>query len=165
MVLDDQNLCIQTSSSFIYGALPIRGDIYVVGDLDTGELAPPTAARRRRHVKLTACLCRDPLRLHPGVPAQHGPVAPDHAHAALRPVQARLRRPPLRQLPPVPPAAPPGNVPAPGLRAPRRSLGSGVLWVGGVLLHTRPGMCLLILDQVLRAFWSFLQWEITFSRC
>ncbi|XP_056908807.1 gigaxonin isoform X1 [Takifugu flavidus] len=36
MVLDDQNLCIQTSSSFIYGALPIRGDIYVVGDLDTG---------------------------------------------------------------------------------------------------------------------------------
>ncbi|CAF92569.1 unnamed protein product [Tetraodon nigroviridis] len=37
MVLDDQNLCIQTSSSFIYGALPIRGDIYVVGDLDTGE--------------------------------------------------------------------------------------------------------------------------------
>lgn len=45
MVLDDQNLCIQTSSSFIYGALPIRGDIYVVGDLDTGEwngrLPPP----------------------------------------------------------------------------------------------------------------------------
>lgn len=41
MVLDDQNLCIQTSSSFIYGALPIRGDIYVVGDLDTGEWTPP----------------------------------------------------------------------------------------------------------------------------
>lgn len=40
-MLDDQNLCIQTSSSFIYGALPIRGDIYVVGDLDTGEWAPP----------------------------------------------------------------------------------------------------------------------------
>lgn len=45
MVLDDQNLCIQTSSSFIYGALPIRGDIYVVGDLDTGEWAPPPPRR------------------------------------------------------------------------------------------------------------------------
>lgn len=136
MVLDDQNLCIQTSSSFIYGALPIRGDIYVVGDLDTGEWAPPPAAARR-HVKLTVCVCRNPLRLHPGVPAQHGPLAPDHAHAALRPVQARLRRPPLRQLPPVPPSAPPGNVPAQSLRAPRRSVGFGfgVLWVGGSSAH------------------------------
>ncbi|XP_051918030.1 gigaxonin [Hippocampus zosterae] len=36
MFLDDQNLCIQTSSSFVYGAVPIGGSIYVVGDLDTG---------------------------------------------------------------------------------------------------------------------------------
>lgn len=51
MILDDQNLCIQTSSSFIYGALPIRGDIYVVGDLDTGEWtpAPPAALGPRQH--------------------------------------------------------------------------------------------------------------------
>lgn len=158
MVLDDQNLCIQTSSSFIYGALPIRGDIYVVGDLDTGEWPRPPLPRpplpRPPSLKVTLCLCRNTLRLHPGVPAQHGPVAPDHAHAALRPVQARLRRPPLRQLPTVPPAASPGNVPAQGLRAPRRSvvLGFGVLWVGGSSL-----MGLLILDRVLCAFWSFLQ--------
>lgn len=36
--LDDQNLCVQTSSSFVYGAVPIGVSIYVVGDLDTGEL-------------------------------------------------------------------------------------------------------------------------------
>ncbi|KAF7658041.1 hypothetical protein LDENG_00018380 [Lucifuga dentata] len=36
MYLDDQSLCIQTSSSFVYGAVPIGGSIYVVGDLDTG---------------------------------------------------------------------------------------------------------------------------------
>ncbi|XP_071403460.1 gigaxonin [Centroberyx affinis] len=36
MYLDDQNLCIQTSSSFVYGAVPIGASIYVVGDLDTG---------------------------------------------------------------------------------------------------------------------------------
>ncbi|XP_026166360.1 gigaxonin [Mastacembelus armatus] len=36
MCLDDQNLCIQTSSSFVYGAVPIGASIYVVGDLDTG---------------------------------------------------------------------------------------------------------------------------------
>uniref|UniRef100_A0A671XRC7 Gigaxonin n=1 Tax=Sparus aurata TaxID=8175 RepID=A0A671XRC7_SPAAU len=36
MFLDDQNLCIQTSSSFVYGAVPIGASIYVVGDLDTG---------------------------------------------------------------------------------------------------------------------------------
>ncbi|KAF3689268.1 Gigaxonin Kelch-like protein 16 [Channa argus] len=36
MLLDDQNLCIQTSSSFVYGAVPIGASIYVVGDLDTG---------------------------------------------------------------------------------------------------------------------------------
>lgn len=36
MFLDDQNLCIQTSSSFAYGAVPIGASIYVVGDLDTG---------------------------------------------------------------------------------------------------------------------------------
>lgn len=37
MFLDDQNLCIQTSSSFVYDAVPIGGSIYVVGDLDTGQ--------------------------------------------------------------------------------------------------------------------------------
>ncbi|KAM4618988.1 gigaxonin isoform 2-T2 [Polymixia lowei] len=36
MYLDDQNLCIQTSSSFVYGAVAIGACIYVVGDLDTG---------------------------------------------------------------------------------------------------------------------------------
>ncbi|XP_022611798.1 gigaxonin [Seriola lalandi dorsalis] len=36
MLLDDQNLCIQTSSSFVYGAVPIGASVYVVGDLDTG---------------------------------------------------------------------------------------------------------------------------------
>ncbi|KAI3370886.1 hypothetical protein L3Q82_007393 [Scortum barcoo] len=36
MLLDDQTLCIQTSSSFVYGAVPIGASIYVVGDLDTG---------------------------------------------------------------------------------------------------------------------------------
>lgn len=37
MYLDDQNLCAQTSSSFVYGAVPIGASIYVVGDLDTGK--------------------------------------------------------------------------------------------------------------------------------
>lgn len=37
MFLDDQTLCIQTSSSFVYGAVPIGASIYVVGDLDTGQ--------------------------------------------------------------------------------------------------------------------------------
>ncbi|XP_013886362.1 gigaxonin [Austrofundulus limnaeus] len=36
VLLDDQNLCIPTSSSFVYGAVPIGASIYVVGDLDTG---------------------------------------------------------------------------------------------------------------------------------
>lgn len=36
MFLDDQNLCIQTSSSFVYGAVPIGASVFVVGDLDTG---------------------------------------------------------------------------------------------------------------------------------
>ncbi|XP_041652477.1 gigaxonin [Cheilinus undulatus] len=36
MFLDDQNLCVHTSSSFVYGAVPIGASIYVVGDLDTG---------------------------------------------------------------------------------------------------------------------------------
>lgn len=36
MFLDEQNLCIHTSSSFVYGAVPIGASIYVVGDLDTG---------------------------------------------------------------------------------------------------------------------------------
>uniref|UniRef100_A0A8C5N3E8 Gigaxonin n=1 Tax=Leptobrachium leishanense TaxID=445787 RepID=A0A8C5N3E8_9ANUR len=34
--LNDQNLCIPTSSSFVYGAVPIGASIYVIGDLDTG---------------------------------------------------------------------------------------------------------------------------------
>ncbi|XP_006008116.1 gigaxonin [Latimeria chalumnae] len=34
--LTDQNLCIATSSSFVYGAVPIGASIYVIGDLDTG---------------------------------------------------------------------------------------------------------------------------------
>ncbi|XP_018410884.1 PREDICTED: gigaxonin [Nanorana parkeri] len=33
--LNDQNLCIPTSSSFVYGAVPIGASIYVIGDLDT----------------------------------------------------------------------------------------------------------------------------------
>lgn len=37
MFLDDQHLCIQTSSSFVYAAMPIGASIYVVGDLDTGK--------------------------------------------------------------------------------------------------------------------------------
>lgn len=37
MYLDDQSLCAPTSSSFVYGAVPIGASIYVVGDLDTGE--------------------------------------------------------------------------------------------------------------------------------
>ncbi|GAA6101846.1 gigaxonin [Tachysurus ichikawai] len=35
VLLDDQNLCIQTTSSFVYGAVPIGASIYVVGELDT----------------------------------------------------------------------------------------------------------------------------------
>lgn len=35
--LNDQNLCIPTSSSFVYGAVPIGASIYVIGDLDTGQ--------------------------------------------------------------------------------------------------------------------------------
>lgn len=35
--LNDQNLCIPASSSFVYGAVPIGASIYVIGDLDTGE--------------------------------------------------------------------------------------------------------------------------------
>ncbi|XP_026865488.1 gigaxonin [Electrophorus electricus] len=34
--LDDQNLCIETTSSFVYGAVAIGASIYVVGELDTG---------------------------------------------------------------------------------------------------------------------------------
>ncbi|MCJ8733172.1 hypothetical protein PDJAM_G00220170 [Pangasius djambal] len=36
VLLDDQNLCIHTTSSFVYGAVPIGASIYVVGELDTG---------------------------------------------------------------------------------------------------------------------------------
>ncbi|KTF72948.1 hypothetical protein cypCar_00046608 [Cyprinus carpio] len=38
VLLDDQNLCIQATSSFVYGAVPIGASIYVVGELDTGKL-------------------------------------------------------------------------------------------------------------------------------
>lgn len=38
MLLDDQNLCIQATSSFVYGAVPIGASIYVVGELDTGKM-------------------------------------------------------------------------------------------------------------------------------
>lgn len=34
--LNDQTLCIPTSSSFVYGAVPLGASIYVIGDLDTG---------------------------------------------------------------------------------------------------------------------------------
>ncbi|XP_007887458.1 gigaxonin [Callorhinchus milii] len=34
--LNDQSLCIPTSSSFVYGAVHIGASIYVIGDLDTG---------------------------------------------------------------------------------------------------------------------------------
>lgn len=37
MLLDDQNLCIQTSSSFVCGAVPVGASVYVLGDLDTGQ--------------------------------------------------------------------------------------------------------------------------------
>ncbi|KAM9377063.1 gigaxonin isoform 2-T2 [Pholidichthys leucotaenia] len=36
MLLDDQTLCTQTSSSFVYGAVAVGASVYVVGDLDTG---------------------------------------------------------------------------------------------------------------------------------
>lgn len=36
--MNDQNLCIPASSSFVYGAVPIGASIYVIGDLDTGIL-------------------------------------------------------------------------------------------------------------------------------
>ncbi|KAM9480906.1 gigaxonin isoform 1-T1 [Clarias gariepinus] len=36
VLLDDQSLCIHTTSSFVYGAVPIGASIYVVGELDTG---------------------------------------------------------------------------------------------------------------------------------
>lgn len=67
-------------------------------------------------------VCRNTLRLHPGVPSQHREVAPHHAHAALRPLQARLRRPPLGQLQALPPPAAPGNVPPQGVAAARGRL-------------------------------------------
>ncbi|KAM9480907.1 gigaxonin isoform 2-T2 [Clarias gariepinus] len=35
VLLDDQSLCIHTTSSFVYGAVPIGASIYVVGELDT----------------------------------------------------------------------------------------------------------------------------------
>lgn len=35
--LNDQNLCIPASSSFVYGAVAIGASIYVIGDLDTGK--------------------------------------------------------------------------------------------------------------------------------
>uniref|UniRef100_A0AAZ3QW72 BTB domain-containing protein n=1 Tax=Oncorhynchus tshawytscha TaxID=74940 RepID=A0AAZ3QW72_ONCTS len=63
--LDDQNLCVQTSSSFVYGAVPIGVSIYVVGDLDTGttydyvrEFRRSSGTWHRTKPMLTSDLCK-----------------------------------------------------------------------------------------------------------
>ncbi|XP_056137429.1 gigaxonin-like [Lampris incognitus] len=65
MYLDDQSLCIQTSSSFVYGAVPIGASIYVVGDLDTGasfdyirEFRRSTGTWHRTRPMLSTDLCK-----------------------------------------------------------------------------------------------------------
>ncbi|XP_037538528.1 gigaxonin [Nematolebias whitei] len=65
MLLDDQTLCIPTSSSFVYGAVPIGASIYVVGDLDTGtsfdyirEFGRHTGRWQRTKLMLTSDLSR-----------------------------------------------------------------------------------------------------------
>lgn len=60
--LNDQNLCIPASSSFVYGAVPIGASIYVIGDLDTGEkavmLSRELLAVARGHLSAQLCsLC------------------------------------------------------------------------------------------------------------
>ncbi|KAM6946111.1 gigaxonin [Aplochiton taeniatus] len=65
MYLDDQTLCVQTSSSFVYGAVAIGPSIYVVGDLDTGttydyirEFRRSTGTWHRTKPMLTSDLCK-----------------------------------------------------------------------------------------------------------
>ncbi|XP_029109122.1 gigaxonin isoform X2 [Scleropages formosus] len=65
MFLDDQNLCAPTSSSFVYGAVPIGASIYVVGDLDTGtsydyvrEFRRSSGTWHRTRPMLPSDLCR-----------------------------------------------------------------------------------------------------------
>ncbi|XP_028813897.1 gigaxonin [Denticeps clupeoides] len=65
MYLEDQNLCVQTSSSFVYGAVAIGACIYVVGDLDTGtsydyvrEFRRSTGVWHRTKPMLTSDLCK-----------------------------------------------------------------------------------------------------------
>lgn len=120
MFLDDQHLCIHTSSSFVYGAMPIGASIYVVGDLDTGEKENCCTLDflfLLRNLNLFVLLfVRNELRLHPRVPPPHRDVAPHQAHAVQRPLQNDLRRPPHGQLPTVPPAAQPGHVPDQSVR-------------------------------------------------
>ncbi|XP_076126103.1 gigaxonin isoform X1 [Alosa pseudoharengus] len=65
MYLDDQSLCAQTSSSFVYGAVPIGASIYVVGDLDTGtaydyvrEFRRSTGTWHRTKAMVTSDLCK-----------------------------------------------------------------------------------------------------------
>ncbi|KAJ8335539.1 hypothetical protein SKAU_G00388810 [Synaphobranchus kaupii] len=65
MLLDDQNLCVTTSSSFVYGAVPIGASIYVVGDLDTGtsydyvrEFRRSSGTWHRTKPMLPSDLCR-----------------------------------------------------------------------------------------------------------
>lgn len=59
--LNDQNLCIPASSSFVYGAVPIGASIYVIGDLDTGEKAV------RLSQELLAVAQGHPLSIAPSV--------------------------------------------------------------------------------------------------
>lgn len=154
MVLDDQNLCIQTSSSFIYGALPIRGDIYVVGDLDTGQWAPrPPAAPAARMSPRPPCL-QEPTSTTSGsfAAARGGGTAPCPCCPPTCPNQ------------PAPPSASP-TVDCSTFSFARECSGSEsedvaalcALWVsgptltaacggslgGGVVLLTRPVVCLL----------------------
>ncbi|XP_023682910.1 gigaxonin isoform X2 [Paramormyrops kingsleyae] len=65
MYLDDQSLCAPTSSSFVYGAVPIGASIYVVGDLDTGssydyvrEFRRSSGAWHRTRPMLPTDLCK-----------------------------------------------------------------------------------------------------------
>ncbi|XP_063053754.1 gigaxonin [Engraulis encrasicolus] len=65
MLLDDQSLCVTTSSSFVYGAIPIGSSIYVVGDLDTGvgydyirEFRRSTGTWHRTKAMASSDLCK-----------------------------------------------------------------------------------------------------------
>lgn len=54
--LNDQNLCIPASSSFVYGAVPIGASIYVIGDLDTGKNVMVTLLERFPSDSKACCL-------------------------------------------------------------------------------------------------------------